>query len=337
MPTKRELRELEDTVQLSAAEIERAEKEAEAEEEAEKQMDSDDISIPVFANRESKNYEELAAQDVPEIQPKVERKPKPVYVQPADTTEEKKADYKPMIVGLIIFALFLAVSFGIINGKKNSKNPSAQAQTETPSATEEPTAKATHEPELEYFYLQQATSAIVNRLTEEYGSDYTKPTSEQFKISGSEDTPSIDFDLTVGNAFKKNYIIPVHVDLEWDAEGQTYSITNFTADDSNAETSEFKSHSSKKQAKKQAEKSTVEGKQVSNFTVNITNSVTVNITSKGEGEVSAYAIAEDGTRTLLASVSNGTASETVKLESGAYELVLYAVDGVGYSWNYNLG
>ena len=63
----------------------------------------------------------------------------------------------------------------------------------------------------------------------------------------------------------------------------------------------------------------------------------MNITSKGEGEVSAYAIAEDGTRTLLASVSNGTASETVKLESGAYELVLYAVDGVGYSWNYNLG
>ena len=215
-------------------------------------------------------------------------------MQPADTATEKKADYKPMIVGLIIFALFLAVSFGIINGKKNSKNPSAPAQTETPSATEKPTAEATHEPELEYFYLQQATSAIVNRLTEEYGS-------------------------------------------EWDAEGQTYSITNFTADDSNAETSEFKSHSSKKQAKKQAEKSTVEGKQVSNFTVNITNSVTVNITSKGEGEVSAYAIAEDGTRTLLASVSNGTASETVKLESGAYELVLYAVDGVGYSWNYNLG
>ena len=35
MPTKRELRELEDTVQLSAAEIERAEKETEAEKEAE--------------------------------------------------------------------------------------------------------------------------------------------------------------------------------------------------------------------------------------------------------------------------------------------------------------
>lgn len=59
MPTKRELRELEDTVQLSAAEIERAEKETEAEKEAEKQIDSDDISIPVFANRESKNFEEI--------------------------------------------------------------------------------------------------------------------------------------------------------------------------------------------------------------------------------------------------------------------------------------
>ena len=69
MPTKRELRELEDTVQLSAAEIERAEKESE------KQMDSDDISIPVFANRESKNFEEPAAQDVPEVQTEVERKP----------------------------------------------------------------------------------------------------------------------------------------------------------------------------------------------------------------------------------------------------------------------
>ena len=331
MPTKRELRELEDTVQLSVAEIEKAEKEAE------KQMDSDDISIPVFANRESKSFEEPAAQNVSEAQPEVERKPEPVYTKPADNTEEKETNRKPMIVGFIIFALFLAVSFGIIAGKKSSKNPSEPAQTETPSATEEPTAEAKHEPELEYFYLQQANSVIANRLTEEYGSDYTKPTSEQFKITGSEQTPSIDFDLTVGNTFKKNYIIPVHVDLEWDAEGQTYNITNFTADDSNAEVSEFKSHSSKKQAKKQAEKSTVEGKQVSNFTVNITNSVTVNITSKGEGEVSAYAIAEDGTRTLLASISNGTASETVELESGAYELVLYAVDGVGYSWNYNLG
>ena len=331
MPTKRELRELEDTVQLSAAEIERAEKEAE------KQMDSDDISIPVFANRESKNFEKPTAQDVPEVQPEVERKPEPVYTKPADNTEEKETNHKPMIVGFIIFALFLAVSFGIIAGKKSSKNPSEPAQTETPSATEEPTAEATHEPELGYFYLQQANSVIVNRLTEEYGSDYTKPTSEQFKITGNEQTPSIDFDLTVGNTFKKNYIIPVHVDLEWDAEGQTYNITDFTADDSNAEVSEFKSHSSKKQAKKQAEKNAVEGKEVSSFTVNVNNNVTVSITSKGKGEVSAYAISGDGTKTFLASVNNGTATETVELESGTYKLVLYAADGVGYSWNYNLG
>lgn len=331
MPTKRELRELEDTVQLSAAEIERAEKEAE------KQMDSDDISIPVFANRESKNFEKPTAQDVPKVQPKVERKPDPVYTKPADNTEEKETNHKPMIVGFIIFALFLAVSFGIIAGKKSSKNPSEPAQTETPSATEEPTAEATHEPELGYFYLQQANSVILSELSEEYGTEYTKPASEQYKISGTQQKPTIDFEVTVGDPFKKQYVMPAHFELQWNEGEQIYDITNYKIDETEAEKSGFKSHSSKKEAKKQAEKNAVEGKEVSSFTVNVNNNVTVSITSKGKGEVSAYAISGDGTKTFLASVNNGTATETVELESGTYKLVLYAADGVGYSWNYNLG
>lgn len=309
MPTKRELREIEETENTVEIDIDEIKKELE--------KDQDQVDIPDFAN---KYYDERPYSD---------------HIPTYDPAPEEKPDRKPIIVGVAVFLIFLIVSFSIIGYRKAASSKPAEPEN-TPASTDVATAEPTHEPELGYFYLQQANTAIINRLNEEYGVNYTKPTSEQFKISGSEQTPSIDFDLTVGNTFKKNYVVPVHVELAWNNESQTYDISSFTADESNAEVSEFKSHSTKKEAKKQAESSSVEGKQVSNFTVTVNNSVTVNITSKGEGEVSAYATAEDGTRTKLASVSNGSTSKTVKLDSGKYELTLYAVDGVGYSWDYKL-
>ena len=311
MPTKRELREADETENTVEIDVNEIKKELE--------KDQDQVDIPDFAN---KYYDERPYSD---------------HVQTYDQPPEEKPDRKPIIVGVTVFLVFLIVSFSIIGYRKAaSSKPAEPDSTPAPASTDVATAEPTHKPELGYFYLQQANTAIINRLNEEYGVNYTKPASEQFKISGSEQTPSIDFDLTVGNTFKKNYIIPVHVELAWNNESQTYDISSFTADESNAEVSEFKSHSSKKEARKQAESSSAEGKQVSNFTVTVNNSVTVNITSKGEGEVSAYATAEDGTKTLLASVSNGSTSKTVKLDSGKYELTLYAVDGVGYSWDYKL-
>lgn len=304
MPTKRELRETEDTVQLDLDEIKKAE---------------DSIDIPDFAN---KYYDE---------------RPYSKNIKPQKPDEEDAPDdRKPLIVGIVIFAVFLIISFSVI-GCRKAKNAKQDKPEATPAVSEVETAEPTHEPTLDYFYTQQANTAIISKLNEEYGTDYTKPNTSQFKISGSEQSPSINFDLTVGDTFKKNYVMPAHFELAWDEESQKYTITDCSIDETEAVKSGFKSHTSKKESKKQAKAISEDGKEVSNFNVTVVNSVTVTITSKGSGTVTAYAAAEDGTKTKLASVSDGTTTKTVDLESGNYQLLLYVSDGTGYSWSYELG
>ena len=330
MATKREIREqnelnttnpekeLEDTMQLDTEEVRKA--------------DEDGIQIPDFANT---FYDERPYSE--KLRPEHEKK----------EPEEEKPSRKPIIVGVAVFLLCLTASFGMIAAKKNKtvkdEAPAATVAPSSPAETPEAgTAEETSSPSesggLDYYYMQQARTAIIAKLNDEFGTDYTKPSAEQYRVvDGGYLNPVIEFDVTVGDAFKKNYVMPAHFELKWDSEEGCYLVSVCSIDEEEAVKSGFKSHSSKKEAKKQAEKVSTGGKEVSNFTVEVTNSVTVTITSKGEGDVTAYAESEDGTRTELATANNTTVTKTVDLESGRYRLVLYAADGTGYSWNYELG
>lgn len=249
---------------------------------------------------------------------------------------ESTPSIKIAIYILIAFvtAIIVIVGFNIVSSSNTSTNKETEAvATTTPDATENT------EVELDYFYKQNALTAINSKLTELYEADgYTKPSSEQITLSGTQNNLVAKFDVTVGTAYKKNYVMPAEFNLTWDDELNSYYVSSYTIDDSEAVKSGFKTHTSKKEAEKTAKESAnTEGSEVSNFEVTVRNSVTVTITGKGSGTVTAYAISEDGTTTELASVSGGTTTKTVSLESGQYKLVLYATENAGYSWNYQLG
>ena len=303
MPTKRELRELDDTQNLNLKEI---------------QNDND-------------------ALDIPDFHPDGERSPliKKVLNEEGESAE-LETDKKPMIIGIIVLVVFVIIICLITMFKSCSsvkQGDSESAVTATPTAeTEE--AKDT----LDFYYMQAANTAIVTRLNEDYGTDYTKPSTDQYEISGSQDSPVINFNLTVGDAYKKNYIMPAEFHLNWNSSESQYEITSYTIDETEAKESGWKSNSSKKEAKQQAkEVSSEDSKMVSSFDVTVRNSVTVTISSNGNGKVTAYAISKDGTKTEIASTSSGEVTKTVKLEAGDYTLALYSEDGAVYSWNYSLG
>lgn len=243
---------------------------------------------------------------------------------------------KPMIIGIIILIIFLFILFIVLSMKsctssnktKEDNNTVEVEQNDSSSNDESSNTK------LDYFYVQQAATAINSTLTDKYGtSGFTKPTTEQYKISGQQSSPTIEFTLTVTeNGVEKN--VTCKFNLSYNEEDQTYKVVDYTIDDSKAEVSNFKPNTSEEEAKKRAIAST--GTKVSSYDISVSNSVTVTITSKGSGTVRAVAVASDGNETEIANITDGTTTKTVDLEAGDYELALYADEGTGYSWSYTI-
>lgn len=284
----------------------------------------------ISEKREVEDTQELSIEEVI----KAEKKLNVPYQDYEDDDEETLS--KPMLVAIvaiisIVGILIIFVCLSIFTTSNTDTNTTTEPiATATTEATEQTT-------ELDYYYKQAVLTAITTQLDEDYDVDgYTRPSSEQIKITGTQNAPTATFQLTVGDAYKKNYVMPAEFQLEWDDEGK-YEIVSYTVDDSEAVKSGFKAHTSKKQAEKATANATTEGSEVSNFEVTVRNSVTVTITGKGSGTVTAYAISEEGNTTELASTSGGTVTKTVDLPSGQYKLVLYATEDAGYSWNYQLG
>ncbi len=251
-----------------------------------------------------------------------------------DDDDYEEDDHKlPIIIGIIIFVIFLLL-IGMFLLFKNLGSDTSDAET-TPTATTEATAssESTSSNTLDYYYLQSANTAIIAQLDNDYNTGYTKPNIDQFKVSGSQTNPTITFDLTIGSSSQTNYIVPAEFHLSWDSTNNKYNITTYSIDDKEAKATEW-DPSSNESAKK--ENQTTTGSQVSSFEVSISTSVTVSVTSKSSGKVTAYAIGEDGSMTELATASNNTVSQTVSLDAGNYTLALYAEEGTGYSWSYNI-
>ncbi len=241
----------------------------------------------------------------------------------------------PIIIGIIILVIFLLL-IGMFLLFKNLGSDSSEAEsTPTPSASAE--ASATSESSsttLDYYYLQSANTAIIAQLDNDYDSAYTKPNIDQFKVTGTQASPTIKFNLTIGSTSQTNYVVPAEFHLTWDESNSKYNITTYSIDDKEAKASGW-DPSSSETAKKESQTTTT-GSQVSSFDVTVSSSVTVSVTSKSDGKVTAYAIASDGTMTELATAQNGQVSQTVNLSPGSYTLALYAEDGTGYSWSYNI-
>ena len=319
MPTKREIREkLEQTQEIDAEEIQ---KELEKENESE---NFEGLDVPNFQTSKVKPFKKIIQED-----------------ELDEDVEDVKLDKSlKIIIGTVIIAVIVMIAIVTVNITNSNVSDNSNAE-QTPITTAEPVSTTEAESTsttLDYFYEQAVRTAITNKLDELYDSDgYTKPSTEQISISGNQNKLTASFTLTVGDSYSKNYTMPAEFQLEWNEEDDKYDVTSYTIDDSEAVKSGFKAHTSKKQAEKTAKSATTEGSEVSNFEVTVRNSVTVTITGKGSGTVTAYAISEDGTTTELASVSGGTTTKTVDLEAGQYKLVLYATEDAGYSWNYTLG
>lgn len=320
MPTKREIREkLEQTQEISVEEIQDALKEHDV-------NAYDDLDVPNFQTSKVTPFKKITEND---------EEDEPVGNAKLDKTIK-------IIIGtiiLVVFVLIAIVTANIMNSTNTEETPSntSTPATET-TATSETQSGSTSSTTLDYYYEQAVRTAITNKLDDLYDTDgYTKPSSEQFIINGSQNKLTVSFTLTVGDSYSKNYTMPAEFQLEWNGDENKYDVVSYTIDDSEAIKSGFKAHTSKKQAEKKTQSASTEGSEVSNFEVTVRNSVTVTITCKGSGTVTAYAIAEDGTTTELASTSGGTTTKTVKLDSGKYKLVLYATENAGYSWNYTLG
>lgn len=330
MPTKREMREkLEQTQEIDTEEIQKAL-------ETETSSDThDDLDVPNFQSHADAVRKAINEDLSDDIDDEYE-------------AEDLKMD-KPLkiMIGCVIAVILIVIAVVTVNlintDPSESQNTDDAIATVTPIATSEAEEEATATPEtastsLDYYYAQSAISAVTSKLDDLYDTDgYTKPSAEQIKVTGNKDKLTASFTLTIGDSYSKNYTMPAEFQLEWNEDADKYEVTSYTIDDSEAVKSGFKAHTSKKQAEKTAKSATTEGSEVSNFEVTVRNSVTVTITGKGSGTVTAYAISEDGTTTELASVSGGTTTKTVDLESGQYKLVLYATEDAGYSWNYTLG
>lgn len=319
MPTKREIREkLEQTQEIDVVEIQ---KELKKENESE---NFNDLDVPNFQASKVKPFKKIIQED-----------------ELDEDVEDVKLDKSlKIIIGTVIIAVIVMIAIVTVNITNSNVSDNSNAE-QTPITTAEPVSTTETESTsttLDYFYEQAVRTTITNKLDELYDSDgYTKPSTDQISISGNQNKLTASFTLTVGDSYSKNYTMPAEFQLEWNEEDDKYDVTSYTIDDSEAVKSGFKAHTSKKQAEKTAKSATTEGSEVSNFEVTVRNSVTVTITGKGSGTVTAYAISEDGTTTELASVSGGTTTKTVDLESGQYKLVLYATEDAGYSWNYTLG
>lgn len=254
--------------------------------------------------------------------------------------EDEDDDYEednhklPIIIGIIILVIFLLLIGMFLLFKNLGTDSSESESTPTPSASAEASATAeSSTTTLDYYYLQSANTAIIAQLDNDYSSGYTKPNIDQFKVTGSQTNPTITFDLTIGSTSQTNYIVPAEFHLSWDSSNNKYNITTYSINDKEAKASDWDS-SSAETAKK--ENQTTTGSQVSSFDVSVSSSVTVSVTSKSDGKVTAYAIAEDGTMTELATAQNNQVSQTVSLDPGSYTLALYAEEGTGYSWSYNI-
>lgn len=269
MPTKRELRELEETQEFEMPDLEDF---------------NDGLDIPEFKNTSSNRVSQLNE------------------IRNDDEQESFIESKRPMIIGIIILLIFIICIGMIAIFHSISKDATTDGAIATPTPTVE-TDETNNT--LDYYYLQAANTAIVAQLNEDYGTDYTKPSTDQYEISGSQAKPVIKFDLTVGDACKKNYIMPAEFDLSWNSNTSSYDVLDYTINEDEAIASGWKSNSSKKEAKKQTENVATKGSQVSSFDVAIRNNITVSVTSKGSGTVTAYAIDSDGNKTELASSTNG--------------------------------
>lgn len=198
------------------------------------------------------------------------------------------------------------------------------------------------------YQLQMINTQIVNTLNDEYGFDgYTKPSTEEYKLSGSATDLKVNFDVTVGNMNETKYVVPAKFNFTWDETTQGYKISTYTLDEDTAVKSDFKDHKSnasssdkntnktEKDDKKSAESVDTAGEEISSFDVDVRNGVTVDL-SCASGTVTVYAIASDGTTTEVASASGSSVNKTVDLESGSYKLALYSQNASGYSWSYQL-
>lgn len=265
-----------------------------------------------------------------------------------DDYEEADASSKALVViaGIAVavaIVICIVVALVLNTGSKETTTDEVQepVATETATADSNTGSKANTGAaiNLTQYQLQSLNTAIINALDEEYDAgEYTKPSTDQYELAGTSNDVIVKFDLTVGTMNKKNYIVPAKFIMSWDSSEEKYVVDSYQLDDDERTTSDFKSHSSKKDMKDAADKNTsdeTEGKEVSSFDVNVRNGITVDM-SCTSGTITVYAIAEDGTTTSVGRVTGGSATKSVTLPSGSYKLALYSDGATGYSWNYRL-
>ena len=259
-------------------------------------------------------------------------------------SSDKSKIVNKIIGGIIIVLIFILLFIGYFVLKTPGKANISSSSEEKISETENPEtdisdddSKESNNSILSQYRLQAVHTKIINFLNDKYGANgYTKPSIDQYQISGTENKPIIDFSLNIGGMNEANKTVPCEFVFNWDNSKQVFELEKYTIDEENSEKSDFVSHSDEEDIKNQTENTNMIGKKVSNYNIKVNSSVTVNITSTGSGNVTAYAISSDGTTTELGSANNNTISNTVSLPSGDYQLVLYAEDGVGYKWNYHI-
>lgn len=251
----------------------------------------------------------------------------------SEIQEEKKDNSRNKLIivaiGLCVIALVVVLILLFSNlTKKEEKNEA------TPEATETPTSEVKEEDVLGYYAMQKANTAIQTQLNETYGNDgYIKPDTSEYTVSGTETNATIKFQLHVKKD-SEAYVVPASFTLKWNADDEVYEITDYSIDDSKAEKSNFKEHSDDKEKEEQAQ-TAAKGELTKSYTINVSNSVTVEITSTSDSTVSVYAVDEDGKSTEIASATNETTSKTVSLPAGQYELQLYTEQGSGYKFSYS--
>lgn len=249
-----------------------------------------------------------------------------------------------VILVIILATVFMMMLNSIVTDGRTTDASSDVNEVETDNKATDVSTSVTP------YQLQMINTQIVNTLNDEYGFDgYTKPSTEDYKLSGSATDLKVNFDVTVGNMNESNFEVPAEFNFAWDETTQGYKINTYTLDEDTAVKSDFKAHKSNtgnssqnttksdsdKENKKNTESVDTAGEEISSFDVDVRNGVTVDL-SCASGTVTVYAIASDGTTTEVASASGNSINKTVDLESGSYKLALYSQNASGYSWSYQL-
>lgn len=224
-----------------------------------------------------------------------------------------------IIVGVSILVFFV-LAIGLIKLFHKSDDTTTTPQVSEPSSDTQSTT-------LDTLQLEKVNEVIVETLDTAYGTDgYTHPTDDQYQISGSANDLHVKVNITVKKD-STSYTVPCQFQLKWSDTDETFDVVTFTKEDTHVSATATSTPSQDEQVK---------GEEVKSYDVSVQNAITVTITSKSEGEVTAVATDSNGKQTVLASVSNDTVTKTVNLEPGDYTIALYTENGTDYHWSYSL-